>query len=127
MTTIFEKIILGEISSYKITENDKYFAFLDIHPKSKGHILVIPKKPATWTWEVDNMGEYFQFCKPIITAILKSLMPITVSIHTFGTEVPHAHIHLIPIYKNEENKFENPILTPQEMQSIADSIKSCLN
>ncbi len=127
MSTIFEKIISGNIPSYKICENNKFFAFLDINPKSRGHVLVIPKKPTQWVWEVEKMGKYFEFCKPIILAQIKVFSPLTVSIKTFGTEVPHAHIHLIPVYKNSENDWENPKLTDLEFQDIAKAIISCLN
>lgn len=127
MPTIFEKIIKGEISCYKITEDQKYFAFLDNKPKSLGHVLVVPKKPVVWVWELDKMGEIFQFCQPIIKAQLQAFSPKMVSVKTWGLEVPHAHIHLLPVYKTEEYSWENPQLTPEKFQEVANKLISCLS
>jgi len=97
--TIFSKIIAGEIPSYKITENEKFYAFLDIFPLREGHVLVVPKK------EVDNLfdlpaeylGEMLLFAQPIAKAIERSFNCNRCGICVIGLEVPHAHIHLVPI------------------------------
>lgn len=127
MSTIFEKLIAGEIPCYKITEDKDYFAFLDNKPKSRGHILVVPKKTVQWVWEVEDMGRYFAFCQPIIKAQLKALGAKLVSVKTWGLEVPHAHIHLLPVYHTEVVPWDNPALSAQEFEAIAQKIKACLN
>ena len=96
--TIFSKIIAGDIPSYKIAENDKFFAFLDIYPVKKGHTLVIPKIEVDKIFDVpdDYLSELLVFAKPIAKAIEKSFACNRVNIITVGLEVPHAHVHLIP-------------------------------
>ena len=102
--TIFSKIIAGQIPSYKIAENDKFFAFLDISPVQKGHTLVVPKVEVDKIFDVPNeyLAELLLFAKPIAHAIEKSFDCNRVSIVTIGLEVPHAHLHLIPITKTED-------------------------
>lgn len=108
--TIFSKIIAGEIPSYKIAENEKFFAFLDIFPLREGHVLVVPKK------EVDNLfdlpADYLQemlvFAKPIAKAIEKAFDCNRCGISVIGLEVPHAHIHLIPINSANDLNFTQP-------------------
>jgi histidine triad (HIT) family protein len=108
--TLFSKIIAGEIPSYKIAENDKFFAFLDIFPLREGHVLVVPKK------EVDNLfdlpGEYLNdilsFAQPIAKAIEKSFPCNRCGISVIGLEVPHAHIHLVPINSANDLNFTQP-------------------
>jgi len=105
--TIFSKIIAGEIPSYKIAENEKFFAFLDIFPLVKGHVLVVPKA------EVDNMfdlpdeylSELLVFAKPIAKAIEKSFHCNRCGMEVIGLEVPHAHLHLIPINSSDDLNF----------------------
>lgn len=105
--TIFSKIIAGEIPSYRIAENDKFFAFLDIFPLREGHVLVVPKK------EVDNLfdlpaeylGEMLLFAQPIAKAIERSFSCNRCGISVIGLEVPHAHIHLIPINSANDLNF----------------------
>ncbi len=96
--TIFSKIIAGEIPSYKIVENDKFFAFLDIFPVKKGHTLVIPKIEVDKIFDVpdDHLAELLVFAKPIAKAIEKCFECNRVNMITVGVEVPHAHVHLIP-------------------------------
>ena len=96
--TIFSKIIAGDIPYYKIAENDKFFAFLDIYPVKKGHTLVIPKIEVDKIFDVpdDYLSELLVFAKPIAKAIEKSFACNRVNIITVGLEVPHAHVHLIP-------------------------------
>ena len=108
--TIFSKIIAGEIPSYKIAENEKFFAFLDIFPLREGHVLVVPKT------EVDNLfdlpKEYLQemllFAQPIAKAIEKSFHCNRCGISVIGLEVPHAHMHLVPINSSNDLNFAQP-------------------
>lgn len=97
--TIFEKIIAGEIPSYKIAENDHFFAFLDIFPSTEGHTLVVPKLAVDRLFDLPDeyLDGYLTFCKPIATAIQKAFNADRVNIITIGFEVPHAHIHLVPM------------------------------
>ena len=128
--TIFSKIIAGEISSYKISENEKFFAFLDIFPLKEGHTLVVPKT------EVDNMfdlpeeylSEMLVFAKPIAKAIEKSFDCNRCGIEVIGLEVPHAHMHLIPINSANDLNFINDKLklSVEEMKSIQQKIISNL-
>lgn len=107
--TIFSKIIAGEIPCYKIAENEKFFAFLDIFPLQKGHTLIVPKIEIDKIFDVpdDYLKELLVFAKPIAKAIEKTIQCNRVSIVTVGLEVPHAHLHLIPInYANDIN-FDN--------------------
>jgi histidine triad (HIT) family protein len=97
--TIFSKIIAGEIPCYKIAENDKFIAFLDIFPSVKGHTLVVPKIEVDKLFDLpdDFLDGYLTFCKPIAHAILKAYPADRINILTIGFEVPHAHIHLLPM------------------------------
>lgn len=128
--TIFSKIIAGEIPSYKIAEDEKFFAFLDIFPLKEGHTLVVPKT------EVDNLfdlpeeylSEMLVFAKPIAKAIEKSFDCNRCGIEVIGLEVPHAHMHLIPINSADDLNFTKGKLkfTPEEMQAIQQKIISNL-
>jgi histidine triad (HIT) family protein len=128
MATIFSKIIRGEISCYKIAENDEFFAFLDIRPVAKGHTLVVPKKETDYIFDIDDneLGRMMIFAKKIAVAMKKNVPCRRIALTVIGLEVPHAHIHLIPINKESDMSFSNPKLTftPEEFQSIADHIKS---
>jgi histidine triad (HIT) family protein len=128
--TIFSKIIQGEIPSYKIAESEKYFAFLDIFPLQKGHVLVVPKCEVDKIFDVpDNyLNELMQFSKPIAKAIEQSFPCNRVSMVTVGLEVPHAHVHLIPINAAEDLNFANPKLqlSTEEFQQIQELIVSKL-
>lgn len=125
---IFCKIVKGEIPSYKVYQDKDFFAFLDINPNTKGHSLVVPKKHYRWTYDVPNFGEYFEIAKKIALASLEGLNAEWVSFYTVGVDVPHAHIHIIPRYKNDlhgpivdthvHEKFSN-----EEMKEIADKIR----
>ncbi len=97
--TIFERIISGEIPSYKIAENDKFYAFLDINPVQAGHTLVVPKKAEDYIFDIDDseLGEMMVFAKKIASAMKKALACKKIGITVIGLEVPHAHIHLVPI------------------------------
>ena len=110
--TIFSKIIQGEIPAYKIAENDLFIAFLDIFPLQKGHVLVVPKIEVDKVFDLpDNyLSELLVFAKPIAKAIEDSFPCNRVGMVTVGLEVPHAHLHLIPINQAEDLDFSNPKL-----------------
>ena len=124
--TIFSKIIQGQIPSYKIAENEKFFAFLDIFPLQKGHTLIVPKVEVDKLFDVPDsyLNELMQFAKPIAKAIEASFDCNRVSMVTVGLEVPHAHVHLIPINKAEDINFSNPKLsfTSAEFAEIQECI-----
>ena len=128
--TIFSKIIAGDIPCYKIAENDRFFAFLDINPMTKGHTLVIPKIEEDYLFnlEDDLLSEMMIFSKNIAKAIEKSVDCVRIGVAVIGMEVPHAHIHLIPINKESDMNFKNPKLklSPEEMSEIATKINSNL-
>ena len=110
--TLFSKIIAGEIPSYKIAESEMFFAFLDIFPLQKGHVLVVPKIEVDKIFEVpdDFLAELLIFAKPIAKAIEQSFPCNRVSMVTVGLEVPHAHVHLIPINEARDMEFSQPKL-----------------
>jgi histidine triad (HIT) family protein len=110
--TIFSKIIQGEIPAYKIAENELFFAFLDIFPLQKGHVLVVPKIEVDKVFELPEsyLSELLVFAKPIAKAIEASFPCNRVGMVTVGLEVPHAHLHLIPINQAEDLNFSNPKL-----------------
>ena len=128
--TLFSKIIAGEIPSYKIAENDKFFAFLDIFPVRKGHTLVIPKIEIDKIFDVPD--EYLDgllvFAKPIAKAIEKTISCNRVNIITIGLEVPHAHVHLIPTDRTSDLNMQNPKLklSAEEMKAIQEKIVAAL-
>lgn len=128
--TIFSKIIKGEIPSYKIAESDKFYAFLDIFPLQKGHTLVVPKTEVDKIFDVPDiyLNELMQFIKPIAKSIEQSFPCNRVSMVTVGLEVPHAHVHLIPINEANDIHFANPKmqLTAEEFQQIQELIVSKL-
>jgi len=130
MAIIFSKIAAGEIPSYKIAENDLYFAFLDIHPLTKGHTMVIPKKEEDYIFRLDD--ESYQglmlFAKKIALAIEKAIPCKRIGMAVIGLEVPHAHVHLIPIQQENDMNFRNPKLelSSEEMDKIAASIRKYL-
>lgn len=95
--TIFHKILRGDIPSYKVYEDEDFFAFLDIYPRTKGHTLLIPKVYARWTYEVKNFGAYWETARKISIALQKGLHAEWVNYFTFG-EIPYAHIHILPRY-----------------------------
>lgn len=128
--TIFSKIIAGEIPSYKIAENDKFYAYLDINPVNWGHTLVVPKEETDYIFDIDDaqLGEMMVFAKHVAAGIKKAIPCRKVGVAVLGLEVPHAHIHLIPI-QNEgdmdfKNKIENP--TPEKMQEVCKAITDAL-
>lgn len=130
MATIFTKIINGEIPCYKIAEDDNYFAFLDIGPLAKGHTLVIPKKEVDYFFDLDDetMKGISVFAKRVALAIEKTIECKRVGVAVLGLEVPHAHIHLVPIQSEADISFSKPKLklNAEEMESIAQSIRGNL-
>lgn len=110
--TIFSKIIQGEIPAYKIAENELFFAFLDIFPLQKGHVLVVPKIEVDKVFELPDqyLSQILVFAKPIAEAIAACFPCNRVSMVTVGLEVPHAHLHLIPMNQAEDLNFANPKL-----------------
>ena len=118
--TIFSKIIQGEIPAYKIWENDLFIAFLDIFPLQKGHVLVVPKIEVDKVFELpDNyLSQILVFAKPIAEAIAASFPCDRVSMVTVGLEVPHAHLHLIPINQADDLNFANPKLQLSKAELI---------
>ncbi|MCH5600482.1 HIT family protein [Niabella ginsengisoli] len=128
--TIFSKIIAGEIPSYKIAENDKFIAFLDIMPLRKGHVLVVPKTEIDKLFDVpdDYLSELLVFAKPIAKAIEKSFDCNRCGVSVVGIEVPHAHVHLIPINDANDLNFVQPKLklSNEELKEVQELIISNL-
>jgi histidine triad (HIT) family protein len=124
--TIFSRIINGEIPCYKIAENNQFFAFLDINPMTKGHVLVVPKLEEDYIFNLDDemLADLMVFSKKIAIAIEKSISCVRVGVAIIGLEVPHAHIHLIPINSESDMNFRNPKLklSADEMNDIATKI-----
>lgn len=122
MAGIFSKIIAGEIPSYKIAENENFYAFLDIFPLVKGHVLVVPKKEVDKIFDVDDslLAEWLVFAKPIAKAIEKAFDCNRCGISVIGLEVPHAHMHLVPINKADDLNFTRPKLklAEEEMNEV---------
>jgi histidine triad (HIT) family protein len=123
---IFSKIAAGEIPSYKCAENDEFYAFLDISPVAKGHTLVIPRREVDYIFDMDDaeIGRYQQFAKRVAVALKKAFPCKKVAQVVLGLEVPHAHIHLIPMNTEGDVDFrkEKLQLPKEEMQQIADKI-----
>jgi histidine triad (HIT) family protein len=130
MASIFTRIIQGEIPCYKIAESEDFFAFLDINPLAKGHTLVIPKQETDYYFDLqdDILAEMQVFAKKIALAIDQVMVCKRVGVVVLGLEVPHAHIHLIPINSLYDIEFSKPKLqlTQEEFQEIAARIRSAL-
>lgn len=130
MASIFTKIVNGEIPSFKIAEDEKYYAFLDINPLVKGHTLVIPKQETDYLFDLEDelLEGLTIFSKKIAKAIDKAIDCKRVGVVVLGLEVPHAHIHLIPLQSEADVSFSNPKLkfSQQEFEAIAASIKEAL-
>lgn len=126
MATIFSKIAKGEIPSYKIAEDESFFAFLDINPMAQGHTLVIPKEETEYLFDLDDktLAELNIFAKKVAIAIKKVVACQRIGMMVIGMEVPHAHIHLIPINKESDMLLSNPRLkfSPEEFAATADKI-----
>lgn len=126
MATIFTKIVNGEIPSYKVAEDEKHYAFLDINPVAPGHTLVIPKKEVDYIFKLDDqeLVELNIFAKRVAKAMEKAMPCKRIGVTVIGLEVPHAHIHLIPINQESDMYFNKGKLTmdPKDLADIAASI-----
>lgn len=128
MATIFSRIIAGEIPCYKVAEDDKYFAFLDINPLVKGHTLVVPKQEVDYIFDLndEDLAGMQVFAKKVALAIGKAFPCKKVGMAVLGLEVPHAHIHLIPMQSEKDMLFSNPKLklTDEEFRAVVEAIRS---
>lgn len=128
MASIFTKIIQGEIPSYKVAEDENFYAFLDIFPLKKGHTLVIPKQEVDYIFDLDDqmLKDYMIFAKKVAKAIEKAIPCKRIGMSVIGLEVPHAHIHLIPLDDIGDMNFSNKKLkfSEEEFKAIAESIAS---
>lgn len=128
--TLFSKIIAGEIPSYKIAENDKFFAFLDVFPLREGHTLVIPKIETDNLFDLDDayLSELLTFAKPIAKAIEKAFPCNRCGLSVIGLEVPHAHLHLVPINSSNDLNFTQPKpkANNEDLKAVQQKILSCL-
>lgn len=127
MATIFSKIIAGEIPCYKVAEDDRFFAFLDINPLVKGHTLVVPKQEVDYIFDLNDgdLAAMHVFAKTVARAIEQAVPCKRIGVAVMGLEVPHAHIHLIPINKEGDMVISNPKqkLTDEEFRQVAESIR----
>ena len=130
MASIFSRIVAGEIPCYKVAEDENYFAFLDISPMVKGHTLVIPKREVDYIFDLedDELADLHLFAKKVAVALKKAFPCQRIGMAVLGMEVPHTHIHLIPLQKESDMLFSNPKLsfTPEEMAEIAEAIRKQL-
>lgn len=126
MATIFSRIVKGEIPSYKIAEDDKHYAFLDINPLAEGHTLVIPKVEVDYLFDLDDktLAGLTLFSKRVAKAIEKAVPCKRIGVAVLGLEVPHAHIHLVPLNKESDIDFFKPKLklTPERFKELTDII-----
>jgi histidine triad (HIT) family protein len=118
MSSIFTKIVLGEIPCYKVAENDKFLAFLDITPIKKGHVLVIPKKEVDYIFDLEDelLSEMIVFAKTVAIKMKKILPCKKVGVTVIGLEVPHAHIHLVPMNVLNDMNFANPKMVFEKLE-----------
>ena len=122
MASIFSKIVAGEIPCYKVAETESCFAFLDINPVQKGHVLCIPKKEVDYLFDLDEQlyGDLTQFARRVAQSIKKVCPCQKVGVAVLGLEVPHAHIHLIPLQNEGDMNFHNHVkLTEEEFKQLA--------
>ena len=130
MTTVFSKIVAGEIPCHKIAEDSEFFAFLDIHPVATGHTLVIPKEEVDYLFAIDDakLGRMMAFAKRIARAQEQAIPCRRIGLTVIGLEVPHAHIHLVPITHESDMYFDRPKGTPtnDELAATAAAIREKL-
>jgi histidine triad (HIT) family protein len=128
--TIFSKIISGELPAYKVAEDEAHLAFLDINPVKRGHVLVIPKKETDYLFDMDDeaLSALLIFGKKVAAGIKQAIPCKKVSVHVIGLEVPHAHVHLIPVNIMSDCNFSGPKLNPSsaELEETADLIRKAL-
>ena len=124
MSTIFSKIISGEIPAYKVAENDRFLAFLDVNPLCQGHTLVIPKAPVDWLFDMDDqdLADLNVFAKKVAKAIKASIPCVKVGVAVIGLEVPHAHIHLVPLNDVADLNFKAPRAQFSQDEFIATAV-----
>lgn len=125
---IFSKIAAGEIPSYKCAEDDEFYAFLDINPIAEGHTLVIPRREVDYIFDMDmeETARYARFVKKVAVALRRAMPCVKVGAAVLGLEVPHAHVHLVPMQTEKDLNLSNPKLklSPEKMTEIADKIYS---
>ncbi len=130
MASIFSKIISGEIPCYKVAENDQFLAFLDVFPLVKGHVLVVPKQEIDYIFDLPDrlLADLFVFAKSIAPAIEKAVPCKRIGVTVIGLEVPHAHVHLVPMSTANDVNFTQPKIKVDaaEMEAIANRIKAYL-
>jgi histidine triad (HIT) family protein len=129
MSSIFTKIVNGEIPCYKIAEDANFLAFLDVNPNAKGHTLCIPKQEIDQLFEIDDEQylDLMRFSKKIAAALQKTVPCKRIGMAAIGLEVPHAHIHLIPLNEMDEMRFQNKVtMTKDEFEALAKEIQSNL-
>ncbi|MFB9864862.1 HIT family protein [Rufibacter immobilis] len=130
METIFSKIISGEIQAYKVLEDDRFLAFLDVFPLVKGHTLVIPKEPVDYIFDMDPeaLADLHKFSQKVAAGVKKAIPCKKVGVAVIGLEVPHAHVHLIPMNQVADMNFSNPKqkLEASEMEAIAEQIRQAI-
>lgn len=130
MASIFTRIVKGEIPSYKVAEDDRHYAFLDINPKTPGHTLVIPKREVDYIFDLEpeELGELFKFAQKVADGIKKTYNCPKVGVAVIGLDVPHAHIHLVPLRENGDMDFSKTMQLPAaEMEHIAAEIAGNIN
>lgn len=130
MASLFSKIIAGEIPAYKVAEDDRFFAFLDIFPTAKGHTLVIPKKEVDYLFDLDEetyLGLH-QFAKKVAQGLKKAVPCQKVGVMVLGLEVPHAHIHLVPMQSEHDllNFSEKVKMTPEQFEEVRAAIANAI-
>lgn len=125
--SIFSRIVAGEIPSYKVAEDEHYYAFLDINPLQKGHTLVIPKREVDYIFDLEDeeLAGLQVFAKKVAVALKKAIPCVKVGECVLGLEVPHAHIHLVPMQTEADMRFggEHKQFSPEEFEQIAESIR----
>jgi histidine triad (HIT) family protein len=130
MATIFSKIIKGEITSHKIAEDENYYAFLDISPQTEGHTLVVPKTEIDYIFDLqpENLSGLMLFSQKVAAAIRKAVPCLRVGVAVVGLEVPHAHVHLIPMNSMDDMNLSRRKLkpSPAELAATAEKIRNCL-
>jgi histidine triad (HIT) family protein len=131
MASIFTRIIQGEIPCFKVAEDENHIAFLDINPVAKGHVLVVPKKETDYIFDIpsDEFSNLWQFASTVAKGLKKAVPCLRVGISVIGLEVPHAHIHLVPMNSMGDINFSKTKLNPskEELEEISESIKSQIN
>jgi histidine triad (HIT) family protein len=132
MDCVFCKLIKGELPSYKVYEDEDYFAFLDINSLNQGHTMVIPKAHVRWVWDVEDFGGYLETVKKIALGIKKAMATDWVMMEVVGIDIPHAHTHLVPRYQGDGHgghldpkKIKK--IPEDEMKAIADKIKKAID